>query len=170
MNKFSTKKLARAGVIAALYVALTYAFAWASFGEYQARISEALTILPLFYVEAVPALFVACILSNIISPLGPLDLLLGSLATLIAAIATYFIGRTKLNKHLKIWLGILPPILSNALIVPVVLMIYSATNLSYPIQALWIALGEFSVTATLGVALYYSIDKMQEKKIGAMLD
>ena len=170
MNKFSTKKLARAGIIAALYIALTYAFAWASFGPYQARISEALTILPLFYVEAVPALFIGCILGNLVSPLGAWDLLLGSLATLIAALATYFIGRTKLNKHVKIWLGILPPIISNALIVPIVLSIYGVTEFAYPIQALWIALGEVSVLATLGVALYYSVDNMREKKIGVMLD
>ena len=65
----STKRLCRAGVIAALYVALTYAFAPFAFGAFQVRPAEALCILPLFFPEAVPALYVGCILSNLASPL-----------------------------------------------------------------------------------------------------
>ena len=90
---FSTKRLCRGGVIAALYVALTYAFAPFAFGPIQIRPAEALCILPLFFVEAIPALYVGCMLSNIASPYAVYDLFLGSLVTLLAALGTYMVGR-----------------------------------------------------------------------------
>lgn len=168
MNKFSTKKLTRAGVIAALYVALTYVFFPISFGGEQARISEALTILPLFYVEAVPALYIGCVISNLMG-WGVYDIVIGALATLFAAVLTYLIGKTKLSKHIKIWLGIIPPIVLNALLIPLVIYLSGGLEKAYLLQALLIGGGELLVTATLGVALYYSVDRMREKKIGAML-
>jgi uncharacterized membrane protein len=75
--KISTKRLCRAGVIAALYAALTYAFAPVAFGSLQIRPAEALCILPLFFVEAIPALYVGCLLANLTSPFLLYDLLLG---------------------------------------------------------------------------------------------
>ena len=89
---FSTKRLCRAGVIAALYVATTYAFMPFAFGPLQIRPAEALCILPLFFVEAVPALYVGCMLSNLVSPFFLYDVLIGSLATLLAALVTYMVG------------------------------------------------------------------------------
>ena len=160
--------LTRAGVIAALYVALTYAFFPISFGGEQARISEALTILPLFYIEAVPALYIGCLISNLMG-LGVYDILIGSLATLIAATATYYIGKTNLNKHVKIFLGIIPPIIVNALIIPLVIYLSGGLEKAYFLQALLIGAGELAVTATLGVGLYYSVWAMRERKIGVML-
>ena len=66
---FTPKRICRAGVIAALYVALTYAFMPVSYqGIMQIRPGEALTILPLFFPEAVPALWIGCMLSNLASP------------------------------------------------------------------------------------------------------
>ena len=168
MNKFSTKKLTRAGVIAALYVALTYVFFPISFGGEQARISEALTILPLFYIEAVPALYIGCLISNILG-WGVFDITIGAFATLLAAVCTYFIGKTKFSKHLKIWLGIIPPVIFNALLIPLVIYLSGGLEKTYLLQALFIGGGELLVTATIGVALYYSVGAMREKKIGVML-
>ena len=89
---FTTKRLCRAGVIAALYVALTYVFMPFAFGPFQIRPAEAFCILPLFFPEAVPALYVGCILSNLASPYVLFDALLGSFATLLAAFGTYMVG------------------------------------------------------------------------------
>ena len=168
MNKFSTKKLTRAGVISALYVALTYAFFPISFGGEQARISEALTILPLFYPEAVPALYLGCLISNIMG-WGVFDIFIGSFATLLAATATYYIGKIKISKHFKIWLGIIPPIFFNALLIPLVIYLSGGLEKTYLLQAFLIGGGELLVTATLGVGLYYSVGALREKKIGVML-
>ena len=71
---FTTQRLCRAGIIAALYVALTYAFMTFAFGPLQIRPAEALCILPLFFPEAVPALFVGCLLSNIVSQYRVFDI------------------------------------------------------------------------------------------------
>lgn len=81
---FTTKRICRAGIIAALYVAFTYAFGPLPYlGILQIRPAEALTILPLFFPEAVPALYIGCMLANIASPFWVYDVFLGSLATLL---------------------------------------------------------------------------------------
>ncbi|NLJ86521.1 MAG: QueT transporter family protein, partial [Firmicutes bacterium] len=69
-----TKKLVRAALIAAIYVLLVYLFAGVSFGIFQFRPAEALTLLPMLYPEAVPAIFVGVLLSNILGGLGPWDI------------------------------------------------------------------------------------------------
>lgn len=110
---------ARAGVIAALYVALTYAVFPVASGNIQFRISEMLTVLPLFYVEAVPALFVGCLIANLMTG-SVLDIFLGSLITLVAATATYFIGRIFKNAVARVALGGVFPVVLNALGLPLV--------------------------------------------------
>ena len=112
MKRFSTKMLCRAGIIAALYVALTYAFGALSYnGFLQIRPAEALCILPLFFPEAVPALYIGCMLANIASPFWVYDVFVGSLATLAAATGTWLIGRYLKNHVLRIALGGLFPVL-----------------------------------------------------------
>ena len=116
--KEKTLQLTRAALIAALYVILTFLaqlFGLAS-GAIQFRLSEALTCMPLFYKEAVPGLWIGCILANILTGCALWDIVFGSLATLLGALGTYYIGRKKPA------LGPVFPILSNMLIVPAVLL------------------------------------------------
>ena len=89
---FTTKRLCRAGIIAALYTALTYAFAPLAFGPFQVRPAEALCILALIYPEAIPALCVGCALSNLASPYAFYDVTFGSMITLSAALFSYLVG------------------------------------------------------------------------------
>ena len=86
-KKTSGTSLARIGVIAGLYIVATMSLPFLSYGSIQLRISEALTILPLFFPEAVVGLFIGCLISNILGN-GILDIVFGSLATLIAGILT----------------------------------------------------------------------------------
>jgi len=109
MNRFSTAKICRAGIIASVYFVLTYFLQAISFGPLQARVAEVLTVLPLFFAESVPALFIGCFLANFFSGFLVFDLTLGSLATLISAILTRFIAKIIKNKHLKFFLGAFPP-------------------------------------------------------------
>ncbi|MCL2818247.1 MAG: QueT transporter family protein [Actinomycetia bacterium] len=115
-----TALLAQTGLIAAIYATLTFlvvqTMGYLSWGPVQFRISEALTILPLFFPAAVPGLALGCVIGNALSlgvtgPLGWLDVVFGTLATLLGAIWTY-----KLREHT--WLALLGPVLTNALIVP----------------------------------------------------
>lgn len=101
-NFFTVKRMCRAGVIAALYVATTYAFGAIGYeGLFEIRPAEALTILPLFFPEAVPALWIGCMLANLASPFFFYDVILGALATLISALGTYAVGRLIRKEYAK---------------------------------------------------------------------
>ena len=88
-KNITTKKMARIGIIAGLYTAITFLLSAISFGPVQVRASEALTLLPILYPEAVAGLFLGCLLSNILGPFGAVDIVFGSLTTLLAAFISY---------------------------------------------------------------------------------
>lgn len=115
--------ITQAAAIAALYVVLTLIANALGLANYaiQVRFSEALTILPYFTPAAIPGLFVGCILSNILTGCMPLDIVFGSLATLVGAVCTYLIGTKVRNKTLAKWLSPVPPIIANMIVVPQVL-------------------------------------------------
>lgn len=106
--------ICQAAVIAALYVVLTYVFSAFASGVIQVRVSEALTILPAFTPAAIPGLVIGCLLSNTLTGCVLLDIIFGSVATLIGALGSY-----ALRRHT--WLVPIPPIVSNMIIVPFVL-------------------------------------------------
>ena len=127
----------QAALIAAIYVVLTYfisAFNLAS-GAIQVRISEALTVLPYFTPAAIPGLAIGCFLSNLLTGCLPMDVLFGSLATLIGAIGSYLLRKNK-------WLVPIPPIVSNTLIVPFVLAYVYGVEGSIPFFMLTVGVGE----------------------------
>ena len=79
-------RITQGAVIAALYVVLTMVFAPISFGPVQVRIAEALCILPMFTPAAIPGLFIGCLIANLIGGGIILDVIFGSIATLIGAV------------------------------------------------------------------------------------
>ena len=112
-NKKRIRFIVFNGIIAALYVVLTYFLAPISYGPVQARISEVMTVFPIFSRAMIPGVTLGCLISNLINPgnLEPVDIIGGTLATLIAGIFLYLTG--KKNK----WLGVIPPVIANGLIV-----------------------------------------------------
>lgn len=146
-SRRNTKNLCLSALIAALYAALTLAFQPISYGAVQFRISEALTLLPVLFPQAVPGLTLGCLISNLFNPMGATvyDVVFGTLATLIAAVITW---RMRAN----IWVRALPPVLCNAVIVGLVL------TYAYGIDMLWmnmltVGLGEAVVCYVLGVPM-----------------
>lgn len=169
-NVFTTQRLCRAGVIAALYVALTYAFAPFAFGPFQIRPAEALCLLALLFPEAIPALYVGCMLSNLASPYLLYDVLIGSLATLIAAFGTYLVGRFCKKDLIKILLGGLFPILCNALIIPLIIVFLCGGAEGYAsVSAAYFSfVGSFLLTESvwvygLGTPLYFAAKRLTKK-------
>ena len=144
----NTRALARGAIIAALYTALTVLLAPLSYGEVQIRFSEAFTLLPILMPEAVPALLVGCLLSNILGGCTIFDIVFGSLATLLAAVGTRALRK-------KPVLAALCPVVSNGVIVGVVL----AKTLHLPLLLTMgsVALGEVVVCLVLGLPLYYAL-------------
>jgi uncharacterized membrane protein len=168
MKKWTTLMLARAGVIAALYVALTFACLPVASGAIQFRVSEMLTILPLFYVEAIPALFVGCLISNLISGATAWDILLGSLITLVAAFATY--GTAKFLKHpaLRVGIGGFFPVALNALGLPAIWILAGTPDIVYWLNVGYLTLSQGVIIWILGALLYYVLQKLIQKNIPAM--
>ncbi len=165
--KTTTKKLCRAGVIAALYAALTYAFAPFAFGPFQLRVAEALCLLPLLFPEAVPALWVGCMLSNLTSPYFFYDITVGSLATLLAAFLTYLTGKSLKGDTGKLLLGGFFPVACNALILPLVIVFLCGGSGEYTLGTAYllfagsIALTEAVCVYALGVPLYFGMKKFK---------
>ena len=145
--------LTQAAMIAAIYVVLTLLFRPISFGEIQVRISEALTILPLFTPAAVPGVFVGCLIANIIGGGILPDIIFGSLATLIGAVLTY-----RLREHTPL-LAPLPPIAANTVIVPFVLFYGYGVNLPIVFMMLTVGIGEVLSCGVLGLLLFSALKR-----------
>ena len=145
--------ICQAAVIAALYVVLTYVFSAFASGVIQVRVSEALTILPAFTPAAIPGLVIGCLLSNTLTGCVLLDIIFGSVATLIGALGSY-----ALRRHT--WLVPIPPIVSNMIIVPFVLSFaYGATD-AFPFMIATVGPGEIISCFLLGMILYGALKKM----------
>lgn len=151
----NTKFLIQAAVIAAVYATLTIILMPFSYGVMQVRVSEALTILPYFTPAAIPGLFIGCLVSNMIGPYGLLDMVLGSSATLIAAVLSYLLRKKPL-------LVPLPPVIANGIIIGS--MLYYAYSVPMPLYAciLWVGLGELIACYAIGYPLMKLLKKYKK--------
>lgn len=150
--------MTQAAMIAAIYTALTAAFAPVAYGPIQFRISEALCILPFFTPAAIPGLFLGCAISNGAGvALGTAvlpDVIFGSLATLIGAVGSYAVRKNK-------WLVCVPPIAANTIIIPWVLRYaYGAPEL-IPFMMLTVGIGEILAVGVLGNFLLNALERYQ---------
>ena len=163
MKILSPRGLVTAAVIAALYAALTLLLAPISYGVVQFRLSEALTILPIFTPFAIPGLFIGCLLANLLGGLGIWDVFLGSLTTLIAAVCTYYVRK-------NVFLALLPPVVFNAVIIGMMIFFLSFTP-PYDFSLAWpfvgsVGLGQLVSVCLAGGALYLALKKHREKIFG----
>lgn len=157
MKKFSLRQLIIAALIAAVYAVLTVPLgALASQSFLQVRPAEALTILPLLFIEAVPGVAVGCLIANIFSG-NIYDIVFGTLITLAAAIIT--------RKLKNPYLGALPPVLLNAALLPLIWRFTGSDTMYFysflstlATQALWIY--------GLGIPLYRTMQKLKPKIYG----
>lgn len=143
-EKSQVRTLATAGLVAALYTALVWAFAPISFGQIQFRIAEALTLLPVLSPASVPGLFIGCLLSNLITGQPWQDVVFGSLATGLAAILTRRFRNT-------LWLAALMPVVINAAVIG--LMLHLVYGLPLYISFLTVGAGQAVVCYALGVPM-----------------
>ena len=154
-----TKYLTKASLIAAIYIVLVLIqmipmpFVNLTFGPVQLRIAEGLVLLPLVEAAAVPGVFVGCLLANLLlapySGFGLLDIIGGSLITLIAA---YLTSKMKSRRT-----GIIPPVLLNGLIVSIWVSYF--TRIPYTWTVLGIGIGELLSVGIFGSVFLYVYDK-----------
>ena len=157
-SRFTTKQLATAGIIAAIYavMSLLSSVFGIAYGPIQCRFSEALTVLPFFLPEAIPGLFIGCIVTNLMSTVGPLDLILGSLATLLAALWT---ARVRSR-----WMAPLPPVLCNAVIIGAMIAWYEVGFTEafwgmFAFNALTVGAGQLLACYGLGLLLMKALSR-----------
>lgn len=139
----SVRNLALSGLVAAAYTVVTILLAPISYGQVQVRISEALTLLPFFFPQSILGLFVGCLIANLWGGFGLLDIVLGSLATLLAALLT--------SKMPNVYLAAVPPVTVNMVVVGG----YLSFLLDIPFWscALYVGLGQVVACFFLGIPL-----------------
>lgn len=153
--KQNTRFLAQAGMIAAIYTALTLlsaAFGLAS-GAIQVRLSELLCVLPVYTAAAIPGVTVGCLVSNLICGGTIYDIIFGTLATFIGALFAHLLRRIP-------YLSSIPTILSNAIIIPVVLIASGVGGWNMFLYfAATVGLGEVIACGVLGTILVVYLEK-----------
>nr|WP_294493497.1 QueT transporter family protein [uncultured Anaerosporobacter sp.] len=152
MKRSKVQFLTQAAMIAAIYVVLTYLFQPFGFMDVQVRVAEALTILPFFTPAAIPGLFVGCLLGNLLGGAVLLDIVIGSLTTLVAASLSYLLRKNK-------YLVALPPIIANAIVVPWVLRIGYGLATPIPLMMVTVGIGEIISCGILGTILLQALNK-----------
>lgn len=159
MKHKNTQKLTLAAMTAAAYAALSLlgAVFGLTFGPIQVRFSEALCLLPFLFPETAWGLGVGCLIANLFSPYGALDIVVGSLSTLIAALLT---ARCR-----SPWTAALLPVVCNMVLVGAVLAYETAGTSAafwpaYGLNALTVGLGEAIACLVLGVLLVKQLPKI----------
>lgn len=156
-GRFYLKYTVQAGMIAAVYAALSLLTAPISFNMLQVRLAEAMVVLPALYPAAVPGLFIGCLITNIIgSPFGIIDIVFGSLTTLAAAFIT---SRVKLK-----WLTPLPAIVLNGIFVGLIINYMGSDGQPVWIIMALVAAGEAVAGYALGMPLLLALSKLRFKK------
>lgn len=161
-EKLDAKKIARAGIVGAIYVTLTLVLYPISFGAVQVRISEAFCLLPLIFPESIIGLSVGCLISNFFGN-GALDVVFGTLATVVSAILTYFIGKKIKKVPLKILVGGIFPVVINAIVIPFTFLAITESLGVYIISALQILIGQALSVYLVGTPLYLAITRIKKR-------
>ena len=164
-NRTKTQKIVLSGIIGGLYVVLSLLTLPVASGAIQFRVSEGLTLLPLFFIEAVPGLFFGCMLSNIITGCMALDVILGSVTTLLASILTYLVGKMFKSHALRISIGGFFPVILNALFLPLIwILCYGAIEYVYYLQVLFLLISQSISIYAIGTPIYLMLNKQMLKE------
>ena len=160
MKTVTTRRLAMMAMLAAVYAALTMALGSLAYGPVQFRIAEALCVLPFFLPWTTWGLVAGCLIANLISAYGPVDIVFGTLATLLSCLAVAALGRGDRRNWANCILACLMPVLFNAVIVGAIIAYATASELySAPFwliflsNALSVGFGEAVVMYVLGLPL-----------------
>ena len=161
-----TTSLSICGIIAGLYFIICIAFYPLSYGGIQVRFAEALTILPLFFGEAVWGITIGCLIANCFSQgVVVLDVVFGTLATLVSGVLTYFIGKKIKNLKLRFFIGAFPPVIINAIVVPFTFLALLELKQLYFISLVQVFLGQAISIYIIGAFIYFPLKRILDKKI-----
>lgn len=164
-----TKKITRIGVVAALYATITLVLGSISYGPIQFRISEVMTLLPLFGKEYILSLTIGCFLANVIGPYGVPDIILGTLATFISVYLVYLTGKHMKDKKGYLIIASLWPTIVNAIIIGGVIL-HVLFKLPLILSILQVGFGQFVVITIIGVPLFRFLNNKYSKLLKDILN
>ena len=166
MKNLTVRRLTMTALLAAVYAALTMGLGFISYESVQFRIAEALCVLPFFFPWTTWGLFLGCVIANLLSPAGVLDVVFGSLATLLSCLAVAALGRGDRRRWVNCVFACLMPVLFNAVIVGAVItfaltpaLASSPVWLIFLVNALSVGAGEAVVLFALGLPLLRFLPK-----------
>lgn len=173
MKTFTVRRLASMAMLAAVYAALTMGLGFMSYKTVQFRVAEALCVLPFFFPWTTWGLTAGCLIANLLSPYGPVDVVLGTLATLLSCLAVAALGRGDRRSWMRCILACAVPVISNAVIVGAVIAFGETNRLFsgafwpvYSMNALSVGFEEAIVLYALGLPL---LRRLPESRFCALL-
>lgn len=146
----NTKVLARQAAVAAIYMVLTIALSGISYGPLQFRVTEVMTLLPFYNKEYIWGITIGCILANLASPFGIIDIIIGSFASFLAAVI--------MSRMKNIWAASFMPAITNIL-VGIQIAVMSGTAANFFVITGQIMLSQFIIVTIIGVPLFKVLTK-----------
>lgn len=163
MNKSLTKRIVITAIIAAIYAVITISIAPFAYGNIQFRVSEVLVILAIFDPLYIGGLTLGCFIANILGPNGPMDAILGTLATFISVSFVYYTGKYIKNFKIQLIVASIWPTIFNGVIIGWMLnILYGLPLLLSIIQ---VSIGEFVVVSLIGVPMFLTLGSRFKKVI-----
>lgn len=161
-----TRSIVTTAIVAALYATLTLSLAFISYGSIQFRLSEVMTLLPLFSKKYILGLTLGCFLANLLGPYGVPDIIFGTIATFISVYLVYLTGKYMKGKKNYVYIASLWPVIVNAIIVAIQLKIFFGMPLF--ITMLQVGFGQFVVITIIGVPLFKAVNNKYGKYLKNM--
>ncbi|WP_028510850.1 QueT transporter family protein [Ruminococcus sp. NK3A76] len=157
MENFSSRRITRIGLIAAMYAVMTIAIAPIAYGSVQFRVSEALMLLCFYNRDHIASLSIGCFIANMFSTIGIIDTIVGTSATVAAGICIYLFRKE--GSSTRLLLCSLFPVIFNALFVGAEITILSKEPISFFMTAASIALGELICVTVIGTTLFKILER-----------
>ena len=161
-----TRSIVTTAIVAALYATLTLSLAFISYGPIQFRLSEVMTLLPLFSKKYIIGLTIGCFLANLLGLYGVPDMIFGTIATFISVYLVYLTGKYMKDNKSYVYTASLWPVIVNAIIVAVQLKIFFGMPLF--ITMLQVGFGQFVVITIIGVPLFKAVNNKYGKYLKNM--
>lgn len=156
----STREITKKALVVGIYVGLTFAFSFLAYGDIQFRIAEALVLLVFFKRNYAFPLILACLIANLPSPLGIVDLLFGTAGTALAVLGISVVSKYQRffgHRLVALLAASMMPVLANGFLVG--LELYLFLDLPFWFSAASVAFGEFVVVSVFGVALFSALGR-----------
>lgn len=154
-KKLTTKDTTLIAVIGALYVVLTFIIPVPQYGAIQFRLSEGLNHLVVFNKRYIAAITIGVLIVNMFSPLGMIDMLFGTLQTLVMLTLSYY--ATRHIQHISAKLAI-STLINTAMMWVIALELHLFAEAPFWLTYGWVAAGEF-ISLTLGAILMYGLSR-----------